>query len=232
MIWWNGICSEDMHVRVERYPARPVPKRKGSAQSVEGRNGDLIDQQDAWENVVQPYDVYLSGEFHGGMQMVARQAVAWLMVKGYHKLEDSYDPDIFRLAYVEGGLEFANTFNQFGRGTIEFNCKPQRFLREGAVARQTLSGTVLLNPTGYTARPLIVVQGAGSGSLTVGGRTMTLSDCNGVTIDSENEDVFRGNENLNSAAAGPFPLLEAGQTAITWEGGITGVEITPRWFFI
>lgn len=232
MIWWHGVSSEDVHLRVERLPARPIPERKGSSQSVEGRNGDLIDLQDAWANYIQPYEVYLSGEFHGGMQLVAREAVRWLMVKGYQRLEDSYDLGIFRLAYVKSGGSIANTQNSFGRTTIEFNCKPQRFLREGAVERQAPSGTVLLNPTGYIARPRIVVHGAGSGTLTVGGSTMTLADCNGVTIDCENQDVFRGITNLNSTVSGPFPLLGEGETEITWKGGITGLTIKPMWFFI
>lgn len=232
MIWWHGISSYDVGVIVERYPARPVPKRKGSSQSVAGRSGDLIDQEDAWDNVVQPYEVYLSGEFRGGMQSVAREAIQWLMVKGYQKLEDSYDLDTFRLAYFMGGNDFANTLNLFGRAKIEFNCKPQRFLHDGDTEKILSAGAVLMNPTVYTARPRILLSGSGSGSLTVGSRTMELTDVAGTIIDSDTEDVYRGTTNLNSTASGEFPLLEAGETSVTWEGGITGVRITPRWYVL
>lgn len=231
MIWWHGVASDDVHLIVERFPERPVAARKMSAVSIPGRNGDHIEQQDAFENVIQPYEVYLSGEFYGHLPTVSRAAARWLMVKGYQRLEDSYDMDVFRLAYIQGGERFENVLNEFGRATIEFNCKPQRFLKHGDLFRPASNGQRFINPTGFIALPQLLTHGSGAGALSLGGRTMTLSDVNETMIDCETCQVCRGTENLNDTASGAFFRLED-LADIAWTGGITGVEIRPRWWHL
>ena len=230
MIWWHGVSSDDVRLIVERYPARPFPSRKTEIIPIPGRNGDHIEQQDAFENYIQPYEVYLSGEFHGSLPAVARAAARWLLVKGYQRLEDSYDRDIYRLAYVRGGQTFESYLNEFGRATIEFNCDPRRFLKSGDVPRALLNGSTLLNPTGFDALPIVTTHGSGAGTLTIGGRTLSLSDVNEAVIDCELQQVYRGTENLNSTASGSFFVLDD-SAAVSWTGEITSVDIRPRWWY-
>lgn len=231
MIWWHGVSSDDVHLIVERYPSRPLPARKMEAISVPGRNGDHILQQDAFENYIQPYEVYLSGEFHGHLPAVARAAARWLMVKGYQRLEDSYNLDEFRLAFVQGGHRFESYLNEFGRATIEFNCDPRRFLKEGDLPRALTSGAVLLNPTGFEALPILTLRGSGSGTLTIGGNTLTIPNVNGTVVDCELKQIYRGTTSLNGTSSGTFPVLGE-SSAVSWSGGITGVEIRPRWWYL
>lgn len=147
MIKFNGTSSGTLGVYVEKYPVRPVPQRKQEVFSVPGLSGDVIVAEDAWENVEQDYDVYLSAEA-AGLPAVAGPAVAWLHgAKGYARLEDDYNPDIFRMAAFAGPADLANILNAFGRATIKFNCKPQRFLKSGetpiAPGTVTESGAVV-----------------------------------------------------------------------------------------
>ncbi len=53
-----------------------------------------------------------------------------------------------------------------------------------------------------------------------------------VTLDSELQDAFKGSENKNADVTLPdgYPKLPPGATSITFSGGITSVEITPRWW--
>ena len=229
MIWWHGVSSDDVHLIVERYPARTVAARKVATVSIPGRNGDYIEQQDAFENVIQPYEVYLSGEFHGHLPTVSRSAAQWLMVKGYQRLEDSYDLDVFRFAHVQGGQSFESYLNEFGRATIEFNCKPQRFLKVGDLFRAVTNGQTLINPTAFTALPQLLLHGEGGGTVSVEERSLTLSDVNETMIDCETCQVYRGLENLNGTTSGRFFRLDS-TAKISWAGGITGVEIRPRWW--
>lgn len=231
MIVFNGISSDRVRLIVEQYPARPVPQRKHERFSVPGHSGDVIVYEDAWENVQQNYDVYLSAE-DVGLPEVANRAVQWLMVPGYAPLEDEYDRDSFRMAQFLGPADLANTLNQFGRATISFDCWPQRFLKSGAEPVRIAQGAVLTNPSIYTAEPLIVVEGAGSGVLTVGASVLTLDDCNGVTLDSREQEASRGTANMNASVHGAFPTLPAGDTPVSWSGGITGITITPRWYYL
>lgn len=234
MIVWAGKSSDDLRVTVERYPSQPRPRRRQEAQSIPGRNGNLLIVEDAYDNVLQPYEVYLSAE-RDGLPPAARAVAEWICApKGYQRLEDSYEPDVFRLAYYEGPLDISNILNRFGRATLEFNCKPQRYLKSGErAAALTASGARLSNP-GMESRPLITVYGTGAGTLTAGGRTVQLKSLDGwLTLDCDLQNAYKGTQNKNSAIFAPeFPVLPPGESAVTWTGGVTRVEIIPRWWVL
>lgn len=230
MIFWNGGSSDDFSLIVEAYPVRPVPRRKITKVSVPGRSGDILFPEDAFENVSQSYDCYISAE-QRNLPIVSTPIISWLCAPGYHRLEDSYSPEIYRVAQYAGGIDIENTFNLFGRVTITFDCRPQRWLKSGEIAKHlTASGAKLFNPTGQLAKPLVTVYGSGAGTLKVGLQTLNLTDCNGVTLDCETENAFRDAENLNNTISGEFPALSRGETQITWSGGITSIDIKPRWW--
>ena len=229
MIWWHGISSDDVSVIVEHCPDVILPSRKQEKISVVGRNGDLLIEQDAYENVMQRYDIYVSAE-KPRLPTISHTVAEWLMVKGYQRLEDSYWLDTFRLASYTGGAEISNILNRFGRATIEFDCKPQRFYKSGDFFVDLENGGTLLNPSPYTAKPILVVQGSGSGTITAGDNTITLTDCDNITIDCDIMQVYQGTTNKNRTASGAFPVLPAGQTEITWTGGVTGISLKPRWW--
>ena len=56
----------------------------------------------------------------------------------------------------------------------------------------------------------------------------------GVTLDCEEQDCTRtvGGvvSNFNPGMTGAFPRLGPGVTEISWTGGVTAVEIVPRWW--
>ncbi len=233
MIFWAGKSSDDVHVIVEHYPAVKLAGRKLETQSVPGRSGDLLFPQDAFENYTQPYDIYVSAESIR-LPRAMREVAQWLCAPvGYQKLEDSYDMDTYRMAYYSGTLDVASILHKFGRATIEFNCKPQRYLRSGDTAIQAEQGQTLLNPTAFTALPLITVTGTGAGTLTVGDTTVTINSMpkGAIVFDSDTMNAYYGAANLNSTISAPeFPTLGAGESTVRWTGSITGVEIIPRWW--
>lgn len=234
MITWDGITSDSLNCIVERYPIYTVPRRKQSAISVPGRNGDLLLQQQAYSNYIQAYDVYLSGPRNGSkMPEVAQAVAAWLNAGGYRKLVDDYTPGSYRMAFFQAPLELENTLNLYGRATVEFNCKPQRFLDSGDTAQTvSASGGIITNPTAYNAKPLITVYGSGAAILQVGEYVCTLATIDGsITLDSDTENAYKGVTNLNSQVTIPeFPELVPGDNEVTWTGDITSVEIIPRWW--
>lgn len=229
MIFFNGRCSSEFGLYVERYPARPAAARKVERVSVPGRSGDILFPQEAWDNVTQSYDVYLSAE-EISLPIAANAVIAWLNAPGYCRLEDSYDPEVYRLAEFTGPLSLANTLNMFGRATISFNCTPQRYLKRGEYPIKIVGAATLYNPTGFVALPLITLHGKGSGTLTIGNHSLTVADCNETVVDCGTEDVYRGSINLNNKATGDFPRLEAGQSIVTLSGGIQSADIKPRWW--
>lgn len=232
MIFWAGKSSDDVSVFVEHYPSQIRPAKKYNKTSVPGRNGDLIFEQGVFENYIQPYDIYISAE-KTKLPGAAKAVAEWLYApKGYQKLEDSYDPDVFRLAFFSGPADIENILNIFGRATVEFDCKPQRFLVSGEEATRYFSATTVTNPTAFTALPLITVYGSGAGALNIGGTVVNFNSIDeSIELDCETENAYKGVTNLNNTISAPsFPKLVAGANEISWSGGIESVRITPRWW--
>lgn len=232
MIFWAGKSSDDVNTFVEHYPSQIRPAKKYNKTSVPGRNGDLIFEEGVFENYIQPYDIYISAE-KTKLPGAAKAVAEWLYApKGYQKLEDSYDPDVFRLAFFSGPADIENILNIFGRATVEFDCKPQRFLVSGEEATRYFSATTITNPTAFTSLPLITVYGSGAGALNIGGTVVNFNSIDeSIELDCETENAYKGVTNLNNTIAAPsFPKLVAGANEISWSGGIESVRITPRWW--
>lgn len=218
---------------VEYTPPPSRPAKKYEVVSVPGRNGDLFFDQNAYDNYIQPYEVYIRGE-KNGLHYSAHGVAEWLYLpKGYQRLEDDYDLSTYRLAYYVGPLNIEGVLNTYGRATLEFNCKPQRFLKSGETALPTFtSAGTLINPTGFPAKPLITITGSGSGALTIGAYSVGVSALSGsLTLDCEMQNAYTGTLNKNSTISAPaFPSLDAGISSVGFTGGITSVSIIPRWW--
>ncbi len=236
-----GVSSDSVNVVVERYPARPVPSRHMDVIQIPGRSGDLVYTDGAFSNITQTYEVYIRKTSADTFQKSCRKAAEWLLYpEGYQELYDSYDPDTYRLGYYTGPFDVTNALNQFGRASITFNCKPWRYLNTGKTAQTITNAQILTNPTKFTALPKIVVYGSGAGNIefVVGGYTtynVAISSIdNGMIIDSDAMDCYRGTYNRNSlltlTPAHEFPVLAANSNITVFvTGGITSIELTPNW---
>jgi len=234
-IIWAGKSSQDFGIVVENPPAIKRPARKFTKYSVPGRNGDIVEQQDAWDNYTQTYTIWAGGNDYGSAPITYSAISSWLLSpKGYQRLEDNFEPDIFREAYFVGPVEADNLLTKVGRCDLSFVCKPQRFLKIGEkTTSYLLSGSELYNPTQFDAKPLIKVTGSGSGTVTLNGVTMTIT---GMTdylyIDCEAQNVYRlESENKNSLVSGSFPTIAPGKNTLTFTG-VTQIDITPKYFMI
>lgn len=235
VIIWAGVPSTSVGVVVERYPAQPGPSRRIDTIQVPGRNGDLVIDQGAWDNYGQDYEVYFRAGA-GRTPEAARIVRAWLMrPQGYQRLEDSYDPDFYRMAYYQGPADIENAANLFGRMTITYTCKPQRWRKDGEQTITLTAPKTLYNDL-FTALPKIRVYGSGAGTFYIGDQWAEISDIDGyVDIDSELQDAYKDTVNKNATLTlkdQTFPALEAGENSIRWDGGITRMEIIPRWWTI
>lgn len=225
--------SLEFGIRVERCPAFVTGQRAVTKQSVPGRSGDLVIDTGAYGNYIQPYEIWFRGD--KPTTQAAKAIAMWLLAgTGYIRLEDSYDPDVYRMALFAGPLNVENWMLTHGRATLEFDCKPQRYLKQGEFAVNVQSGQKMGNPW-MPALPIIKISGNGDGQLVVGTRRVDITDMTGsITLDCDVQNAYDGTLNLNNniTITGGWPVLETGQTAISFSGGITAVEITPRWWTI
>ena len=235
MIKWAGVRSDELDLIVEHYPTRLFPSRKDEKDSVPGGSGDIVYPSDeAYSNYEQSYSVFIEAD-KNGLPFVAHKVAEWLLNNpGYHRLEDSYDPDTYRMARYNGGENFSNFFNIYGRGAITFDCCPQRWLKSGELERTLTNGQKLINPTNMKARPIFKISGSGAGIIKVNNNQLAISNIGSyVEIDIEKHKAYNGSTNRNSTITGTYENMRLGkESVISWTGGITSVSIIPRWWTI
>ena len=199
-----------------------------------GRNGAIIRQEKAWNNVPQTYKVWLAVDNAADLPEKAGAFISWLnSLSGYQRLEDSFNPDVYRLAYYNGGQEITNNFMQYGEAVISFNCRPEYFLKTGEQVRALNSGDPIYNPTRFEAAPLLHIEGAGNVSITLGSATITAQITDYINIDCERMNAYRlPAENMNAKVSGTFPILAPGANAVTISGSVNAATIKPRFYNI
>ena len=235
VVTFNGITSQTYGIQVEHPPEYQTPERDYSITSVPGRSGDLVQDNGSYKNVDRTYQIAV-GSLTDTYVHMANQISNWLhSASGYLRLEDTYEPDYFRLAMYQEANLLSNLFQHAGRATINFNCKPQRYLKTGSTKIVALNNGIITNPTTQIALPLIRVYGSGNGAINIGAYTVFLTGIVGyIDIDSEIQDSYKGLINMNSyvTLVNTYPKLVPGNSTFTCTENITSVEVTPRWWTI
>lgn len=237
MIVWAGTSNKDVGMIIEHYPHVIIPQRTQEIQQIPGRNGSLVIPTGAFENYEQQYQAFLDAKYLGGLEQVMPKLVDWLLGhEGYHRLEDTYFPDIYRMAYYSGGSEFVSIFNEYGSGTLSFNCAPEKYYKSGEREIVLEKNQVLRNPSAFAALPIIYITGNGSsnGTLTFNDKSVSISAVpTSATIDIKTHRFYNDTTNYSNKLTGSYEDLKLGkETEITWSGGIQSVRIIPRWWTI
>lgn len=233
LIVYGGEASSDYGIVVSEAPSFDKPTRKTTTYAVPGRNGAILFQEDAFDDVTRSYKVWFA-EDHGDLTEKVNAFTSWLFSKkGYSRLEDSFEPDIFRLGYYSGGQNVSNELTQYGETTIQFICRPERFYKSGEQPITASNGDKLFNSTRFASKPLIHIEGSGTVTVTIGGKTITAAVTDYINIDCDRMNAYRlPTENKNSDISGTFPTIKPGESAVATTGTITKLEITPRYFTI
>lgn len=227
-----GQRSSDFGLVVDQIPSHAIAARRVETYEVPGRDGLLLRDTGAYDNVEQSYSCWFKSRPELPTEAV-RQIAAWLSgSRGYQILRDSYDPEVFRRAYFAGSVTMENWFFRRGRLTLTFTCMPQRWYDCGQAPMVVTNGQDVHNRW-QRALPQIQITGTGAGVLQVGGYGVSISNIPSVlTLDAETQNAYNETGNYNNRVSLPagFPALEPGQNIITWSGGITAVQLIPRWW--
>jgi Phage-related protein len=226
---FDGTNSQDVGVFLQQPLTFGAALQNADSQKIPGRNGDLVIYDGSYSNVVGEARCFALAS---NVDKVLYTVNQWTMLgRGYKRLETSAEPDVFRLARVSGGAKTDIRCGVLAPFTIEFSCKPQRFLRSGELETTMRSSGVLYNEW-FPALPLITVYGSGSGKLSICGTVVTFSSIDEfVTLDCDTQNAYKGTTNKNSTITAPeFPVLEHGECSVSWSGGITKIDIVPRWW--
>lgn len=234
VIIFNGQSSKDYGIEVEYFPKYETPSRDYDVIHVPGRNGDIYIDKGSYSNVNRNYDISFASLERDQYVPMANRVSEWLHSPlDYARLEDSYEPEYYRLAVYYEETSMDNILNQGGRTTISFNCKPQRFLKSGDRPIIFTENGVLKNPTSFPSLPIITVSGDGSGEFSIGKYLISIEEIGlPITINSEIQDAYTNdiNRNYDVVLYSGFPKLESGLNEISFSGGIKSLEVIPKWW--
>lgn len=228
---YNNMNSREFGVLIDKYGTYRSAERDYDTISVEGRNGDLTIDNGRYKNVDIVYQCGIGVDFRQNMPGFS----AWLMKNlDYHRLEDSYQPEVFRMARVKGAPD-PEVFQAARGGTfnITFDCKPQRWLKSGEKEIILQTSNQIYNPTLYHSYPIFEI--TGNGNLVIGSKTITIANNPGTLIlDCELGDAYSKDAHTNynryvTETDLELTTLSPGVNNITKPAGMT-VKMKPRWW--
>ena len=246
LIVFGGERSDNYGMVVSAPPSFERARRKQTIFSVPGRSGNVVFQEDAWEDVPRTYDVFIDENIQedsggnivsGTLSERVNNFEAMLNSKnGYQRLTDNFEPDYYRLALYSGGDTFTNELLTVGRATLNFTCNPKRFLVSGETGIVVANGDTLANPTRFASKPLIKIEATNKTvSVAINGKTITAEVADYIYIDCDKMNAYRlATENRNDKVSGDLQTfaIPSGSSTIGITGSPTKVTITPNWFTI
>lgn len=244
----DGKSSLDYGLFISGKGAYSSPAKRYSEVEIPGRNGKLLlDTENYFDNISVSYEAFM---YEDPEKVYAKYSYKEIMDhrtlreklgalraflgsrNGYFRLEDTYHPDEYRLAYYVGDISPTMSDNlHVASFTLTFVCKPQRFLKSGESTIATTSTLSLRNPTMFNSNPII--RAYGKGNFTIGSVKVTINNADQYTdVDCDLMECYKGATNCNNNVVlnnGIFPYLSPGENRISMSG-ITKLEITPRWW--
>lgn len=158
---FDGKNSLDYGLYMASDPNAIHPARRGELFPIPGRNGSIVREDGSYDTYTVTYDVLFdSKDKASDVYAHALEVAAWLLgSRGFCRLEDSYEPEYFRLARCAAQMSVENRLARFGRAQIPFEVQPQRYLKSGEtpISYEGDSSTAfsITNPTRFEARPLL-----------------------------------------------------------------------------
>lgn len=225
---FNGHSTGELGLLVSGINIYGSPSRIVEKINIPYRSGDLLIDTGAYSNYMLTYTV----DIIDNTKTTAESLSQWLLGStGYCRLTDTYNTDIYRMAAYYNQLDYTlSALYRYGKATITFDCKPQKYLLTGETAVTiTSSSYTLNNPSAMVSKPLLRL--TGTGTAVVNGTTIVVNSVDEyVDIDCDTMQIFKGTTNKSSTVTmTDFPQLKSGNNTIT-KSGLTNIIVTPRWW--
>lgn len=228
--WLDGKDARDYGIFLQRPVEISGAMPEVETVHVQGRNGDLVFETGAYLNrtgTAACFALYRNVDYY-----VSAASAFLLGGAGYRRLEIPEDDEHYYLARITNGAGVQSRLKLLNPFEIQFDIMPQAWLKSGAGKLVFTSTGYLNNPYSGKAKPLLKVNGSGAGAVNINGTAISITSiADYIMLDCETELAYKGTVNLNSSVNAPkYPVLDRGQNEIAFSGGVTSIEITPRWW--
>lgn len=227
---FNGVSTKDFGVYISGLNTFNAPERDVETISIKGKNGDLTIDNGRYKNLPLSYPAFIFDKFDSNIEGLRNFL---LSQRGYKRLEDSYHPNEYRMARYKGDVT-VNPVDWLAAGEFElnFDCYPQRFLKEGEHPITYEQSSSIYNAY-QPSKPLI--RAYGIGYFVIGDCIVTINTADEYTdIDCELQECYKDTMATNcnnNVTLVDFPTIENGVNSIILNG-ITRLDIIPRWWIL
>lgn len=164
-IIFDGKSSDNYGIVVEVLPDYSSAEKNVEFVDVPGRNGQIAIDNGTYKTVERKYNIACGKDAPNEFKSSAKAISQWLNRGiGFCRLEDSYEPEIYRMAAYAGPTDISNIYGMAGRAEITFTCQPERYLKSGEVpikleasSMKNDKSIIVKNSTEYTSKPIINV---------------------------------------------------------------------------
>lgn len=242
---YDGKSLKSFGFSIKERPSYLIAERDMEFSEILGGEGSEILDNGGFKNVEINYKINSNPYYNlqKSDDQIAREIVDWLYnYDGKYKiLRDTYNPGYFCYAICKNPEVIINPMERLLDTTITFSRKPYWYSDKGkqkviysflpTVLQTDIS---LLNPEIISSKPYIKVEIVGKGDLRIrGGSSQLIISCEDyVEIDCANENIYKGDEDMNSKTEGDyFPIFKSGLNNIRFDcsANISKITIIPNW---
>lgn len=230
-ISFDGKKSTDFDLRLINEVEHSSASKDISQVTVSGRDGVLLIDNNRLNPVTKEFPFRISTK--SDLTKIGERLTNWLSVNGYKDLILSWDSDfVYRAAFLET-FSISEILRQFGSVKLNFLCHPIKFYKDGRERLTVSNGQTIQGKGNVNAKPVIIISGNGTTTITINGRQTKLKDIQGgITLDMQTNQVYSGGlpawDKVVRAPQYKMPYLEPKNNRISWDGNFT-VSIIPNW---
>lgn len=222
---FKGYSLSDIGIKISKRPDIPAPQKRVSYIQIAGRDGNLLQSDNTYEDIVIPVDCnFIIEPSKWGQRF--RQVKALLTGSG--NLFFSDDTGVFYKCSNANIINNERLIKEAGEFTVEFTCYPYMYITSGQNSYS--ADDIRLNPY-MTSHPIYQITGDGMCTLTVNGNEMTANVGQNLTIDTDLMIAYRQDGTMqNTAVTGDYEnlYLLPGDNAISITDGFD-LKIIPNW---
>ena len=206
-------------------PSIASADKKYETIEIEGRDGALtkfIGYQDL------KFTLKFNILFQNDIKQKLREIKGLLSVAKTLSFDDS--PNFFYKIKRAQISDTETIIKQSGVFSVEFHAEPFELESSSVLEYENPSNLIIRNNTSYFSQPVLKIFGQGNIKLFVNDELVEVKNINeGITIDSEMQEAYYNNDNMNHQMLGDFPIFVIGENKIRTEGNIDKIEILPQW---
>lgn len=213
--------SKDIGILINKRSPLPKPQKILNCIKVPGRNGTLIEDTEAYENVELEFECTIMDDLEHNSILIN----SWLNGQGdlYLNWLEGYKYKVENVIFNGINIDIVGEF------TVKFICEPFRYLEDETIKISNNNSTIY-NLGTYESNPYIKIFGTGDFILSINNKSLQIKGCEKyIELDSEIMECYKDNLNCNNKMIGEFPIFKVRENKINWTGNINKMEIIPHW---